>query len=121
MQILVPFLIFNPLFLLSYSSEFDSFNGNDNEKETLMDVAKELNLASADILFHANEIGIEVKTASSGLTEDEVELLKLKFDSESNIKEAEEVSEPDNTSPPKNKKNAELKIKEITQLFEKVR
>ena len=42
--LLIPFLIFNPLFLLSYSSEFDSFNGNDNEKETLMDEAKELNL-----------------------------------------------------------------------------
>ena len=42
--LLIPFLIFNPLFLLSYSSEFDSSNGNDNEKETLMDEAKELNL-----------------------------------------------------------------------------
>ena len=42
--LLIPFLIFNPLFLLSYSSELDSFNGNDNEKETLMDEAKELNL-----------------------------------------------------------------------------
>ena len=42
--LLIPFLIFNPLFLLSYSSEFDSFNGNDNEKETLMDEGKELNL-----------------------------------------------------------------------------
>ena len=42
--LLIPFLIFNPLFLLSYSSEFDSFNGNDNEKESLMDEVKELNL-----------------------------------------------------------------------------
>ena len=42
--LLIPFLIFNPLFLLSYSSEFDSSNGNDNKKETLMDEAKELNL-----------------------------------------------------------------------------
>ena len=42
--LLIPFLIFNPLFLLSYSSELDSFNGKDNEKETLMDEAKELNL-----------------------------------------------------------------------------
>ena len=57
-------------------------------KVRVHELAKELNLASADILFHANELGIEVKTASSGLTEDEVELLKLKFDSESNIKEA---------------------------------
>ena len=42
--LLIPFLIFNPLFLLSYSSEFDSFNGNDNEKESLMDEVKDLNL-----------------------------------------------------------------------------
>ncbi len=84
-------------------------------KVRVHELAKELNLASADILFHANEIGIEVKTASSGLTEDEVELLKLKFDSESNIKEAEEVSEPDNTSPPKNKKNAEADTPDVSE------
>ena len=79
-------------------------------KVRVHELAKELNLASADILFHANELGIEVKTASSGLTEDEVDLLKIKFDSESNIKETEEVSEPDKTSPPNNKKVAEPDI-----------
>ena len=56
-------------------------------------LAKELNLASADILFHANELGIKVKTASSGLTDDEVELIKLKLDSEYEKKEPEKVSE----------------------------
>ncbi len=76
-------------------------------KVRVHELAKELNLASADIIFHANELGIEVKTASSGLTEDEVELLKLKFDSENNNKEAEEVSEQENTSHHNNKKNVE--------------
>jgi len=36
-----------------------------------------LDIASADVLFHAKELGFEVKTASSGLTEEEEELLKL--------------------------------------------
>ena len=84
-------------------------------KVRVHELAKELNLASADILFHANELGIEVKTASSGLTEDEVELLKIKFDSESNIKETEEVSEPDKTSPPNNKKVAEPDIPDVPE------
>ena len=38
-------------------------------KVRVHELAKELNLASADILFHANELGIKVKTASSGLTD----------------------------------------------------
>ena len=84
-------------------------------KVRVHELAKELNLASADILFHANELGIQVKTASSGLTEDEVELLKIKFDSESNIKETEEVSEPDKTSPPNNKKVAEPDIPDVPE------
>jgi len=40
-------------------------------------LAKELQVASADVIHHANSLGIEVKTASSGLTEEEVELIKL--------------------------------------------
>ena len=84
-------------------------------KVRVHELAKELNLASADILFHANELGIEVKTASSGLTEDEVELLKIKFDSESNINETEEVSESDKTSPPNNKKVAEPDIPDVPE------
>ena len=84
-------------------------------KVRVHELAKELNLASADILFHANELGIEVKTASSGLTEDEVDLLKIKFDSESNIKETEEVSEPDKTSPPNNKKDVEPDTSDVPE------
>ena len=46
-------------------------------KKRIHQIAKELDLASADLLFHAKELGFEVKTASSGLTEEEEELLKL--------------------------------------------
>ena len=38
-------------------------------KKRIHQIAKELDLASADILHQAKELGIEVKTASSGLTE----------------------------------------------------
>ena len=46
-------------------------------KKRIHQIAKELDIASADLLFHAKELGFEVKTASSGLTEEEEELLKL--------------------------------------------
>ena len=46
-------------------------------KKRIHQIAKELDIASADVLFHAKELGFDVKTASSGLTEEEEELLKL--------------------------------------------
>jgi translation initiation factor IF-2 len=46
-------------------------------KKRIHQIAKELDVASADVLFHAQELGIDVKTASSGLTEEEEELVKL--------------------------------------------
>ena len=46
-------------------------------KKRIHQIAKELDLASADILHQAKVLGIEVKTASSGLTEEEEELVKL--------------------------------------------
>ena len=46
-------------------------------KKRIHQIAKELDLASADILHQAKELGIEVKTASSGLTEEEEDLVKL--------------------------------------------
>ena len=46
-------------------------------KKRIHQIAKELDLASADILHQAKELGMEVKTASSGLTEEEEELVKL--------------------------------------------
>ena len=48
-------------------------------KKRIHQIAKELDVASADVLFQAKELGLEVKTASSGLTEEEEELVKLAF------------------------------------------
>ena len=64
-------------------------------KKRIHQIAKELDIASADILFHAKELGIEVKTASSGLTEEEEQLVKLSIfpETESDSATVEEVSE----------------------------
>ena len=55
-------------------------------KKRIHQIAKELDVASADIVFLANELGIEVKTASSGLTPEEEELVLLAFN-EQNVTE----------------------------------
>jgi len=63
-------------------------------KKRIHQIAKELDLASADILHQAKELGLEVKTASSGLTEEEEELVKLALMPENESEaESEEVSE----------------------------
>ena len=63
-------------------------------KKRIHQIAKELDLASADILHQAKELGMEVKTASSGLTEEEEELVKLALTPEDEPEvESEEVSE----------------------------
>ncbi len=72
-------------------------------KKRIHQLAKELDVASADILFKAQELGIQVKTASSGLTEDEEELVKLSYKEESIVedtstdeKDLEEIEEVSN-------------------------
>ena len=63
-------------------------------KKRIHQIAKELDLASADILHQAKVLGIEVKTASSGLTEEEEELVKLALIPANEPEaETEEVSE----------------------------
>ena len=57
-------------------------------KKRIHQIAKELDVASADVLFHAQELGIEVKTASSGLTEEEEELVKLAIFPEEEVEES---------------------------------
>ena len=67
-------------------------------KKRIHQIAKELDIASADVLFHAKELGFEVKTASSGLTEEEEELLKLALLPEDEPKsETEVVQEQEET------------------------
>ena len=58
-------------------------------KKRIHQIAKELDVASADVLFHAKELGFEVKTASSGLTGEEEELVKLSLFPEVEEKEDE--------------------------------
>ena len=43
------------------------------------ELARDLGVDSKDVLAHAQELGIEVKTASSGLNEENAELLRLAF------------------------------------------
>ncbi len=56
-------------------------------KKRIHQLAKELEVASADILHKANELGIEVKTASSGLTPEEEELVVLSYEEDKIVEE----------------------------------
>ena len=70
-------------------------------KKRIHQIAKELDVASADILFLAKELGLEVKTASSGLTPEEEELVVLSFNEtkdNENTTNNDVVSTSDSTS-----------------------
>ena len=56
------------------------------------ELAKELGVASKEVLAQATELGIEVKTASSGLSDEAADLLRLAFAPEEE-EETEEVEE----------------------------
>ncbi len=66
-------------------------------KKRIHQIAKELDVASADVLFHAKELGFEVKTASSGLTGEEEELVKLSLFPE--VEEKKDVVEDKKDKP----------------------
>ena len=66
-------------------------------KKRTHQIAKELDVASADVLFHAKELGFEVKTASSGLTGEEEELVKLSLFPE--VEEKKDVVEDKKDEP----------------------
>ena len=66
-------------------------------KKRIHQIAKELDVASADVLFHAKELGFEVKTASSGLTGEEEELVKLSLFPE--VEEKKDVVEEKKDEP----------------------
>ena len=88
-------------------------------KKRIHQLAKELDVASADILFKAKELGIQVKTASSGLTEDEEELVKLSYKEDSILEETEteveEVKEIEEVSNKKNEDTKDINIVEVTE------
>ena len=91
-------------------------------KKRIHQLAKELEVASADILHKAQELGIEVKTASSGLTSEEEELVKLSFEEQNNTDidnnvEDENDSTQENIDEIKTENNEEkeINIVEITE------
>ena len=77
-------------------------------KKRIHQLAKELEVASADILFKAQELGIEVKTASSGLTPEEEELVRLDFDEDNNTIKDEPQNEEILNSKEQTNKDIEL-------------
>ena len=88
-------------------------------KKRIHQIAKELDIASADVLFHAKELGFEVKTASSGLTEEEEELLKLALLPEDEPEsESEVVQEQEETIQDMPKTEAEEVPEDDVQIIE---
>ena len=88
-------------------------------KKRIHQIAKELDLASADILHQAKVLGIEVKTASSGLTEEEEELVKLAL-TPANEQEAEpeEVSEQEESSQDEPEAEPQQDVEDDVQIIE---
>ena len=99
-------------------------------KKRIHQIAKELDIASADVLHKAKELGFEVKTASSGLTPEDEELLKLAIAEESsdeNIQEEENVEIKEEVIPLEEEKvnenddsneesnNVDINIVEVTE------
>ena len=64
-------------------------------KKLINQIAKEIDIASADVLHKAKELGFEVKTASSGLTPEDEELLVLAINEDSIT--SEDPQEENNT------------------------
>ena len=99
-------------------------------KKRIHQIAKELDIASADVLHKAKELGFEVKTASSGLTPEDEELLKLAISEESseeNIEEENIVDTEEEATPEEEEKvsdedetndeadNVDINIIEVTE------
>ena len=63
-------------------------------KQRVYELARDLGLESKDVLARAQELGIEVKTASSGLDEDATALVRLSYEDT-----AAEPSEPSSAEP----------------------
>ena len=84
-------------------------------KKRIHQIAKELDIASADILHQAKELGIEVKTASSGLTEEEEELVKLALAPAEEEKAVEEVEEVEEVVESVNDETEEVKTEQLDE------
>jgi len=81
-------------------------------KKRIHQLAKELEVASADILFKSNELGIEDKTASSGLTPEEEELIKLAFEDDNSAlkEETHDDAQDEKVSTSEEKNNEDIQL-----------
>ena len=83
-------------------------------KKRIHQLAKELEVASADILHKAQELGIEVKTASSGLTPEEEELVVMSYEEDKIVPEDKaEDSSNDEKLEDENKAQEEDEEKDV--------
>ena len=80
-------------------------------KKRIHQIAKELDIASADVLHKAKELGFEVKTASSGLTPEDEELLVLAINEDSITSED---PQEENITDPQEENNTDSKEEIIT-------
>ena len=88
-------------------------------KKRIHQIAKELDIASADVLFHSKELGFEVKTASSGLTEEEEELVKLALIPEDEPEaDSEEVTEQEESNQDEPEAESEEVFEDEVQIIE---
>ena len=83
-------------------------------KKRIHQLAKELEVASADILHKAQELGIEVKTASSGLTPEEEELVVMSYE-EDKIVEEKEVEDTSNQEKLEDEEKAQDEDKKVEE------
>ena len=81
-------------------------------KKRIHQLAKELEVASADILHKAQELGIEVKTASSGLTPEEEELVVMSYE-EDKIVEENEAEDSSNQEKLEDEEKAQEEDKKV--------
>ncbi len=61
--------------------------------QRVYELARDLDLESRDVLERARDLGIDVKTASSGLDDDAVALLRLSYEDESEMTSTDEASD----------------------------
>ena len=83
-------------------------------KKRIHQLAKELEVASADILHKAQELGIEVKTASSGLTPEEEELVVMSYE-EDKIVEVNEAEDTSNQEKLEDEEKAQEEDKKVEE------
>ena len=83
-------------------------------KKRIHQLAKELEVASADILHKAQELGIEVKTASSGLTPEEEELVVMSYEEDKIVEEneAEDTSNQEKLEDEEKAQDEDKKVEE---------